>query len=765
MNSPRAIPATGLAAPRKRGAEGAAALLPAPAARLVGFCVLASFGAVQWGRLLAPAAGAAMLAALVSAVLAGWALAAVARARPSARRRWAAGALAAAALLLVALLGARAPAGLLVPRHWDDLARGIGDGLSAVSTITVPYRGAEQWTRTVLVLGGAALIGLAALLAFAPRRDGRFGYPIAAAVALGTLYAAPVIQRHADRPFASGLVFALALALFLWLERVERRSTMLAAGVVAAAAFAGVLAAPVLDAGAPLLDYEQLAQSLSGSKTTQYSWNHSYGKLDWPRDGREVLRVSSPRRAYWKAVNLTSFDGLRWVQDVRRPGDSPDVAQLRADWVQSIDVTIRALRSPQFIGAGTTLRIGEDRGPAAGTPPGVLQASGRVLARGESYRALVYVPRPTTRQMRAAGTAYPFALHADYGFLRVPFRAPGIAAEQVVPIAFWGEAASAGQPDVATSFEGSPYAGVYAIASRLRAQAATPYDFMRAVERFLVRGFGYSETPPPSRTPLADFILRDKVGYCQQFSGAMALMLRMGGVPARVSAGFAPGALDDKGKQYVVRDIDAHSWVEVYFPKIGWVTRDPTPAASPARSQSADLAASSGASDLTLRGGGSERTLGGSTDRGRAAAPAAAVKGGGSADWLLVIAAAAGALLLAALAIMLRRRRRGAAPSQDELVELRRALRRSGRDAQPDLTLEALAGRFAGTAAEGYVRVLTGTRYGYGSAAPSPRQRAALRTELAAGLGLRGRLRSWWALPPGTPRGVLSSMHGRRRRL
>ena len=45
----------------------------------------------------------------------------------------------------------------------------------------------------------------------------------------------------------------------------------------------------------------------------------------------------------------------------------------------------------------------------------------------------------------------------------------------------------------------------------------------------------------------------------------MALLLRMGGVPARVAAGFSPGRRRDGG-EYVVRDVDAHSWVEAYFP-------------------------------------------------------------------------------------------------------------------------------------------------------------------------------------------------------
>ena len=46
----------------------------------------------------------------------------------------------------------------------------------------------------------------------------------------------------------------------------------------------------------------------------------------------------------------------------------------------------------------------------------------------------------------------------------------------------------------------------------------------------------------------------------------MALLLRMGGIPARVVTGFSTGATDTKTGEYVVRDFDAHSWVEVYYP-------------------------------------------------------------------------------------------------------------------------------------------------------------------------------------------------------
>ena len=52
------------------------------------------------------------------------------------------------------------------------------------------------------------------------------------------------------------------------------------------------------------------------------------------------------------------------------------------------------------------------------------------------------------------------------------------------------------------------------------------------------------------------------------------------GVPARVASGFSPGTFDEERREYVVRDLDAHSWVEVFFPGYGWIPFDPTPARS-----------------------------------------------------------------------------------------------------------------------------------------------------------------------------------------
>ncbi|HVQ38685.1 MAG TPA: transglutaminase domain-containing protein, partial [Pyrinomonadaceae bacterium] len=92
-----------------------------------------------------------------------------------------------------------------------------------------------------------------------------------------------------------------------------------------------------------------------------------------------------------------------------------------------------------------------------------------------------------------------------------------------------------------------------------------------------------------------DFLFNVKAGHCEYFSTAMAVMLRTRGIPARVVNGFLAGEYNDAADAYTVRQSDAHSWVEVYFPEAGsWVTFDPTPMAGRVEPVSTGLAAQAG---------------------------------------------------------------------------------------------------------------------------------------------------------------------------
>ena len=113
-----------------------------------------------------------------------------------------------------------------------------------------------------------------------------------------------------------------------------------------------------------------------------------------------------------------------------------------------------------------------------------------------------------------------------------------------------------------------------------RAAARNGYDGARAIEAYLRDNYGYTlDLKAGGRDPLADFLFNVREGHCEYFATAMAVMLRTQGIATRVVNGFLPGEYNQAAGAFTVRQSDAHSWVEVYFPESNsWVTFDPTPA-------------------------------------------------------------------------------------------------------------------------------------------------------------------------------------------
>lgn len=113
-----------------------------------------------------------------------------------------------------------------------------------------------------------------------------------------------------------------------------------------------------------------------------------------------------------------------------------------------------------------------------------------------------------------------------------------------------------------------------------QAGAKNPYDMASAIERYLRDGanFKYSldARTPAGRDPIEYFLFSSRTGYCEFFATAMGDMLRSLGIPTRLVNGFGPGNFDSQLNTFVVRGEDAHTWVEVYFPKYGWIPFEPT---------------------------------------------------------------------------------------------------------------------------------------------------------------------------------------------
>ena len=123
---------------------------------------------------------------------------------------------------------------------------------------------------------------------------------------------------------------------------------------------------------------------------------------------------------------------------------------------------------------------------------------------------------------------------------------------------------------------------VRALAQEITRSKTSAYEKAQAIEAYLSRNYRYSlDISPGMQThPLEEFLFERKTGYCEHYATAMVVLLRNVGVPARLVTGFLATEWNEYGNYYLVRQRDAHAWVEVHLPSSGWVTMDPTPAVS-----------------------------------------------------------------------------------------------------------------------------------------------------------------------------------------
>jgi transglutaminase-like putative cysteine protease len=735
--------------------------------RALSFAALAFYGVERWGRLMRdPPVG--RLAGLAGAAVALVVIVPLARSRtggwPVPARRLLIGLISA-----VAGIGALAIAGL----RWEWVthvrlavsARAVGHGLGSLGGALVPYLGHSYSIRLVMMLGVAVLLlDAAAALAYAGRAGADIGDGRRAAAAL-PLVALAIVPATLVPPASAalqGLLLFGLLALFVWGERITRDGVGAAVGVACAAGVTAAIVAPQITSSQAWVDYRAWAGGAGVATIDHFSWNQSYGPLNWPQDGRVVLTVHAREGEYWKAEDLTRFTGTDWVaaQTGSQPALPGPSAAVRRRYTQSVAITLGDIATREVIGgSGASTRPQITGGVAPGAVPGTWIAR-RELSPGDAYTVRSYSPQPSPAALARAGAGGdPWSELAPDLSLTLPQRAGAEPALASITFPAFHRPLTAA---TAAELSDSPYAPAVTIARRLAARAATPYAFVASVAAFLDDGrYTYDQATTPSREPLLSFLFDTHRGYCQQFSGAMALLLRMGGMPARVAAGFTSGLLDRGAGTWTVTDIDAHAWVEAWFAGYGWVRFDPTPSSAPALGGNGDpVAAAVPAVDLpsgaSSTGTAAQRAHPHSSPAAKRAAATRRdrVDGEGrqhpgATGWPWIGGGAAlAAALVAALVLgagLTRRRDAGG----DPIAELERALARTGQPLRDGVTLAALETRFADSpAAAGYIRALRLSRYGGGATAPTPAGRRALRTRLRVGLGHAGWLRALWALPP-----------------
>ena len=367
-------------------------------------------------------------------------------------------------------------------------------------------------------------------------------------------------------------ILAVTLALLAGMTERPTRLALIAAGAVLVGALA--LSSSPAVAKSAFLDWQHWDFYTRPQKavSVRYLWDAHYDGVRFPKKGTTVLTIRAPQRShYWRATVLDRFDGTRWLEDVW-PESARERRELQPAPKRSRlfrqEVTVVALRDDHVIGA--SLPVTNDlRRAAAYEGQGVARVIGG-LHRDQHYAVWSYSPRPTPEQLARVPPSYPRALTRPGRELDL---APGVT---VPSFATAGRDARLSRLLTGRLL---PYATLYERTRRVAGETRSPYAAAVALETWLrsTGGFTYSEHPgtTPGLPPLVGFVVGTKSGYCQHFAGAMAVMLRLLGIPSRVAAGFLPGRYHADFWQ--VTDRDAHTWVEVWFRGYGWLPFDPTP--------------------------------------------------------------------------------------------------------------------------------------------------------------------------------------------
>jgi transglutaminase-like putative cysteine protease len=123
------------------------------------------------------------------------------------------------------------------------------------------------------------------------------------------------------------------------------------------------------------------------------------------------------------------------------------------------------------------------------------------------------------------------------------------------------------------------------LAHTLRAQSDSDSAFVGRVLNYLRQGgFRYTLEPPVlGRDAIDDLLFKTHEGFCAHYASAFALLMRAGGVPARVVTGYQGGQWNRYGNYLLIRQSDAHAWTEVWLDGVGWQRVDPTAVVSPGR--------------------------------------------------------------------------------------------------------------------------------------------------------------------------------------
>lgn len=279
------------------------------------------------------------------------------------------------------------------------------------------------------------------------------------------------------------------------------------------------------------------------------------------QDNTVVMRVRAmepegplPLRLYYRGIAFDTYDGSAWDRSTpprKSGGKNRNAARMPAPQGDTTRyrITLEPLGVPYLFTAGWVERVHVKPGPRLfATPPVALRdPTGDVVLPFSPLEAITYEVE--------ADIGVP-----DYAAMGDQTDYPPGVTERYLDVSHVS-------------------AAVVALAHQWVGARTRPLDKVAALAQQLGT-FAYSldDEAPPAGTPALDhFLFNRRAGHCEYFATALALMARVEGVPARTVGGYQGGALLADGEYLVLRQSDAHVWVEVFVPSTGWVTVDATP--------------------------------------------------------------------------------------------------------------------------------------------------------------------------------------------
>jgi hypothetical protein len=440
-------------------------------------------------------------------------------------------------------------------------------------------------------LGAVLLVPLAAAFALAPRSFAPGTTLVPGTIfllGLAGLNPLPAGYGGSLLPFLKGgdhnafaelyLGLAVVVAAALWVAAVADRGPRWSRRALATLATSAVVAGGLAAAGViglPLAQpqVERAFASALASGTSGLSGETSLGEIgSLALSRRRVLDVQSsvPSGGQWRLASelFTRFDGRRWTN-----------AATRARPQRIAAGPAPADSGPLLAGLGSWFPVSREDGDSERVegPRAALR-----ITQAEVTNWPLLVPREA-----AAVTASAHALERDrFGLVRRP---PGLPLYQYGALLTRRPRAGRGDGGPLSQQEREEALQLHAavdprmveLARNLAPRAASERERLDATVAHLQANYLYSLTPGPFRAdgdPLAEFLFEKKQAYCEYFASAAVVLLRLQGVPARLVKGLSVGPQTDMGGGlHVVRESDAHAWIEAWIPGQGWVEADPTP--------------------------------------------------------------------------------------------------------------------------------------------------------------------------------------------